>query len=460
MSMAAVARSTLRTALNRYSNSRGLWLLLLIAPIGARFMVAQDDGTGLQVAIGGHLPVMTSATLGVTLGIIVSTVLLPVGFLYLRSNVTRIQPWQIEEVTPASRVAIALGRFGADVAVLFAVLAALTVAGWFLGWLVGSGPLNIWHVALTLWVVAAPSLMMLAAIRSFVDSLRFTRGGWGETLFFIAWLTMISVPTVLSSLPSSYGVNMLDLTGFVRPLAGPQPLSMGEFSIGITHIRPGRVPLDALAGLAAPGYLASRATWAALAVALAMLSGLIYAPHVDRPKRSRPGLFARLFAFRPAASVAPSATSAPPAAHPLIGLAKAEFRLIGQGRPFLVLAGLAAALGLFGDYRHLGSPAALLPLIFGLVAHAARSERLRALGGVAMLAPAMRRIAFVVAGTAWALLMALPAAIAQLAGKPLLLALGTGAAAALVAMALAAISRSAFAPRLVLLIMWYGYFAS
>jgi hypothetical protein len=139
---AAVTASAFRTTLTRYSSSRGLWLLLLIAPIGARYMVAQDDGTGLQVAIGGHLPVMTSATLGVTLGIIVSTLLLPVGFLYLRSNVTRIQPWQIEEVTPASRVAIALGRFGADVAVLFAVLAALTVAGWFLAWLVGSGPLK------------------------------------------------------------------------------------------------------------------------------------------------------------------------------------------------------------------------------------------------------------------------------------------------------------------------------
>lgn len=460
MSMAAVVRSTLRTALTRYSYSRGLWLLLLIAPIGARYMVAQDDGTGLQVAIGGHLPVMTSATLGVTLGIIVSTLLLPVGFLYLRSNVTRIQPWQIEEVTPASRVAIALGRFGADVAVLFAVLAALTVAGWFLGWLVGSGPLNIGHIALTLWVVAAPSLMMLAAIRTFVDSLRFTRGGWGETLFFIAWLTMISVPAVLSSLPSSYAVNMLDMTGFVRPLTGPQPLAMGDFSIGVTRILPGRVPLDAMAGLVAPGYLASRVTWAALAVALAALSGLIHAPHIARPKPSRPGLFTRLLAFRPAAPATPSTMPAGISAHPLIGLLKAEFRLIGDGRAFLVLAAGAALLGLLGDYRHIGSPAALLPLIFGLVAHASRSERLHTLGGVAMLAPMSRRIAFVMAGTAWAVVMALPAAITQFSAAPLLLALGTGLVAALVAATLTGFSRSAFAPRLILLLLWYGYFAS
>ena len=44
-------------------------------------MIARDDGSGMQVAIGGHLPVMTSATLGVCLGIVVSTLLLPVSFL-------------------------------------------------------------------------------------------------------------------------------------------------------------------------------------------------------------------------------------------------------------------------------------------------------------------------------------------------------------------------------------------
>ena len=196
----------------------GLWLLLLIAPVGARFMVAPDNGNGLQVSVGGHLPVMTSATLGVTLGIIVSTLLLPIGFIYLRSNVTRTQPWQIEEVTPASRVAISLGRFAADVTILFAILAALTVAGWFLGWLVGSGPLNPWHISLTLWLVAAPTLMGLAALRMLVDSLKITRGGLGDTLFFALWMTALIVPAVLSALPSSYAVNMLDFTGFLRPL--------------------------------------------------------------------------------------------------------------------------------------------------------------------------------------------------------------------------------------------------
>ena len=456
----AVARSSFVTSLTRYSHSWGLWLLLLIAPIGARFMIANDDGFGMQVAIDRHLPVMTPATIGVTLGVLVSTLLMPVGFLYLRSNVTRNQPWQIEEVTAASRVAIALGRFAADVGILFAVLAVLNLAGLFLGWLVGNGPLDPLALSFALWVVAGPSLMVLAAIRALVDARDVTRGGLGETAFFVIWLTIVAVPAVLSMLPSSYGANMIDMLGFVRPLAGPAPMKMGSFSIGFTNVLPGRVPLDVMAGVHAAGYLLSRLSWAVLAVALAALAGRLYAPHraVRRPKR--PGRLAQMMAGPPRAPATPSALPAPFAANAFANLVKAEFRLIGEGRLFLVLGVAAAAIGAVADYRQFGSPAALLLLVFALSGHGARSETMRALTRVAALSPAPRRIAFVIAGTGWALLMALPGAVTHLSVRPLMLGLAGGAGAAVIAIGLAAISRAAFAPRLVLLILWYGYFST
>ena len=456
----AVARSSFVTSLTRYSHSWGLWLLLLIAPIGARFMIANDDGFGMQVAIDRHLPVMTPATIGVTLGVLVSTLLMPVGFLYLRSNVTRNQPWQIEEVTAASRVAIALGRFAADVGILFAVLAVLNLAGLFLGWLVGNGPLDPLALSFALWVVAGPSLMVLAAIRALVDARDVTRGGLGETAFFVIWLTIVAVPAVLSMLPSSYGANMIDMLGFVRPLAGPAPMKMGSFSIGFTNVLPGRVPLDVMAGVHAAGYLLSRLSWAVLAVALAALAGRLYAPHraVRRPRR--PGRLAQMMAGPPRAPATPSALPAPFAANAFANLVKAEFRLIGEGRLFLVLGAAAVAIGAVADYRQFGSPAALLLLVFALSGHGARSETMRALTRVAALSPAPRRLAFVIAGTGWALLLALPGAVTHLSVRPLMLGLAGGAGAAVIAIGLAAISRAAFAPRLVLLILWYGYFST
>ena len=110
-------------------------------------------------------------------------------------------------------------------------------------------------------------------------------------------------------------------------------------------------------------------------------------------------------------------------------------------------------------------PAALLLLIFGLTAHAGRSEQpgLLALTRTAPFPPTLRRLAFVAAGIGWSLLLALPAAArGAMAGtaQPLILALATGAAVSAAAILLGAWTRSAFAPRLVLLIAWYGYLSA
>jgi hypothetical protein len=107
------------------------------------------------------------------------------------------------------------------------------------------------------------------------------------------------------------------------------------------------------------------------------------------------------------------------------------------------------------------SPAALLLLIFGLTAHAGRSEQpgLLALARTAPYPPMLRRAAFVAAGLGWSLLLALPAAVTR-GLQPLLLASATGAAVALAAILLGAWTRSAFAPRLVLLIAWYMYLSA
>lgn len=461
MSAAAVARSSFETGLSRYSASRGLWLMLLVGPIGARFMVAQDNGVGIQVTVGRHLPVMTSATLGICLGIVVSTLLLPVAYLYLRSNVTRRQPWQVEEVVPGSRVAIALGRFGADVAILFGALATLTLAGWFLGWMIVTGPFDPWRIAMGLWLVAGPSMMGVAAFRQLVDAWRLTRGGWGDALFFLFWIVVLSVPAVLSALPSSFGANMLDAMGFVRPLVGPAPKGFGSFSIGQTMLLPGRVPLDVMAGVNAPGYLPSRLAWAAIAVAIAALAGGLYRPHVGGGASRKAFRLADLLAAPKPRAVDPGAPAAPVAANAALNLAKAEFRLIGWGPLFTPLAIGVALLGMIGDYRHVGSPAALLLLVFGLSAQAGRSESngMRALAGSVRFSPGARRLAFAAAALAWGLLMALPAGLLHVSARPLLLGACAAAGAALVAIALAALSRAAFAPRLVLLILWYAYFS-
>jgi hypothetical protein len=462
MSALGIAQSSLVTSLKRYARSPGLWGILLIAPIGARYMISDEQGQGVAIAVGGQLPVLTSPVLGVWLGIVVSTLLLPIGFLYLRSNVTRMQPWQVEEVSAASRVAMMLGRFAADVAVLFAVLTALTLAGWVLGWrLIDDHPLDLWAITRALWMVAAPALMGLAALRILFDCLPWLRRGWGEFAYFMLWIASLTMPIAVAEEASRFSTNMYDFAGFIRPLTAGAPAGDKDFAIGGIPVREGRIALDVEAGLSAPGYAASRLAWCGIAVLLVTLGGLLYRPHTAKLTVSQ-GRIARLLA---AGAPRPANPQAPPAGRTAlgwIGAVFAEARLILPGRLWPILALVAAGAGLADDYRHIGSPAALLVLAFALSAHAGRSEAkgLAPLVSVTQTGHWRRRAAFVVAGTLLAIIMALPACVVTVSASPLVLGAATGAIAALLATGLAILSRSAFAPRLVLLIIWYGYLST
>lgn len=468
MSARAVARSSLATSLTRYSRSWGLWLLLLVAPVGARFWIPDENARTVVISVNGQVPVMTSAMLGVTLGIVISTLLLPVAFIYLRANATRRQPWQVEEVTAGSRVAITLGRFAADCAVFGAVLAAMTLAGWFIAFLVTPvESIDLPQITLGLWLIAAPSLMGIAALRILLDAFRPTRGAFGDVVYFIVWMTSMVIPIANAGDHSGFGANMSDFAGFLTPLNHGLPMGQhNNFTIGGGEItNPAPIALDVMGGLLSEGYVASRFAWAAIAILVAAFAGLVYRPH--RPGRDRRGggPLARLVAPGAPPAARPDTPAAPVSRAPLLGLIVAEVRLIARGRMWLLMAALIAGIGWFADSRLVASPAALLLLIFGLTAQAGRSERSGLLGLTATMAlpPLARRLAFLAAGIGWSLVLTLPNALrAAMMGnpEPLLLSLATGAAASLAAMLLAAWTRSAFAPRLVLLIGWYVYLSA
>jgi hypothetical protein len=445
----------------RYRRSWGIWLLLLIAPVGARLFVPRSDGTAIVISVGGQLPVMTSAVIGVCLGLVVATLLLPAAYIYLRANTNRLQAWRLEEVAPASPVWISLGRFAADVAILFGALAALTLAGCFLAWLIlPPGALDPLELGIALWVVAAPSLMIVAAVRRFFDALPLLRGGLGDFAYLCIWLMTVGAPQIDHE-AVGFLANIRDPVGFVRPLVHGAALENPSFAMGSAAVRPGRVPIDAMAGIMSPGYLASRAAWAALAVLLATIAGLVYRPRRARRSPSWGSRLIRIFRVGAPLPADRPAKPALPAASAPYGLVVSEIRLIGSGRLAQLVAFLAAAVGAFGEWGEAGLPLALLWLAFVLSQHAGRSEAkgLSPLSSTLPTGPWVRRTAFVVGGTAWSMLLALPNAILNVDATPLAVAAVAGASAALAASALATLTGSAFAPRVVLLIAWYVYVA-
>lgn len=460
MNAAVISASSLTTSLLRYGRSRALWLMLLVAPLGARYMLPFEDGGGIRIAVGDALPVMTSPFLGVSLGIVVSTLLLPIAWVYLRSNTTRRQPWQVEEVTVASRIAMALGRFAADAAMLLAILVALNVAGIYLAtFMLRGDALNVAEISFALWAVAAPALIGVAALRILFDARPLLRSGFGDFGYFCVWMGSMVAPIVSQHDSPSLATNMWDFAGFVTPLTFGSPSPRSDFSIGGGFDAPGTINLDVMAGLMSPGYLESRLAWIGIAVALVVVAGLIYAPHKAKKTAVLAGRLGALLNAGPPPRVVANAPAAKRAMADAVGLVWSEFRLIGSGRAFLILAAIVAALSAFSDFRHVGSPAALLLLLFALSAHAGRSEArgLVALTKVTPFAPTMRRVAFVIAGALWTTLLAAPAAAPAVALDVLPLAAASGAVASTVAIVLSTLTGSSFAARLVLLVLWYGY---
>jgi hypothetical protein len=443
--------------LRRYRRSRGLWLILLIAPIGARFLM---DGSTIHIALEDHLLVMDWGAVGLTLGVVVSTMLLPVGFLYLRSSVTRRRPWQVEDVAPAPRAAMVLGHFLADSVILLGALAIATFAGGILAWRAGQGAFDLALLTAATWVIAAPSLLCMIALRHLLNAVPITRGALGDVLAFLCWMAMLSLPVAVGHRPSSFVVNLWDPAGYTRPIVGNAPVLDREFAVGGGPVRPGRVAIDTRQGLAADGFLLSRLAWLGIALAVACFAGAI-----DRPMRVASTKERAWHRWRPHLRFGVHDARDRPAARvraPWLWQGIDQFLLIGRGGAFLVLAIVAALLGLVGAYRHIGSPAAVLLLVFALSAQAGRNEG-RGLAALAATTPTpafSRRAAFVVAGTIWSLLLAVPAGLQAASIEPLLLASGVGVTAAFLAIAIAAFTGSAFAPRMLLLIGWYAYFAT
>ncbi|ANU07250.1 hypothetical protein [Paraurantiacibacter namhicola] len=458
----AVARSAFGADMSRYARSKSLWLMLLAAPVAARFMISPEEGEGFAIAIDNQLPVLNSGVMGIWLGIVVSVIVMPIAYIYLRASPTRRRPWQVVETSPASMVSVSLGRFAADSAVLLAMLAALSLAGIYLGWMMVSGAFEPLRIFALTWLVAGPTFLAVAAIRTLFDARPWLRGAAGDVAFFFIWMASLVYGSVNAQLDSGFLNNLGDIGGAVRPLVEGGPPGAQGFAIGTTQVDPGRVELDVARGIGAEGYLASRAAWVGLAVLIAGFAGLVYRPHTDKPRKQRFAFLAKLSPGNLQPGAKPSATPAPHAAAPWIGLLLAEMRLIASGPLFPILAVAAALSGLAPDFRHVGSAAILLLLAFGLSSHAGRAEAkgLLALTATAAVQPMARRIAFVIAGTGIAAILAIPAVIASASAAPMLLILATGASASLIAAALSALTGSAFVARLVLLIVWYGYFAS
>lgn len=466
---------TLRAGLvfdfKRYLRAPSLLLVALATPIAAHFMLPEQDASYAVVTLNGAKPILTSAVIGLELGVLAAILLTPLAYIFLRAGPTRQRPWQVSDVTAHSRSALTLGRWVSDTLALWSLLAALTVAGLILSVFRIDGEINALQTMIALWLPAAPSLALVAAIRLFLDARTLTRKWLGDVIFVVVWMGLILVSLIAATPMSGETVTsqpFSDAFGSISPLVGSVDGPVEGVSIGGSANTGENLSIEAWRAVTDSDYVVSRGVWLLVGFGLALLAGLIWAPVKVTTANLNGASSSRLARF--ASAILPeklvSGLRATATQHPYVqGLTWSYIRLAFRHGIWVVLLVAAAIAGFIAPFRTVAGPVILLILIFPLTEASARWENRSLRSYLDTVGPSavQRAVVSTVSNCLIAILMSAPAAVrAILSGElqwlPHIAMICF--AVPITITVLSILTRSAIAGRMIMLLAWYAYLSS
>jgi len=442
----------------RHVRSPAIWWLAVAAPIGARFLVPEDAASYSILAVNEATLALDSGVIGLQLGVIIAVLFSPLAYIFLRAGPTKRTPWQAENVTPARRSALAISHWLADTAALWILMFALAGAGIMLAYFrLPASEVNPFNIIFALTIIAAPSLAVIAGLRTIFSMRPLLRKAGGDVLFVVLWLVFISLSAAFFVVDGKSGSPFYDIFGFAAPLAGSTDILIN----GITILGPPAnnelIEIDAMAGVSDSGFLVSRLFWVSVSALLVFLSGLIF-----KPSRARFNLAQIQSSQVPAEFTSQKIMSAESNAAASLSQIQSEWRQILRPTWFAGLLLAAAIAGAVLPFRGMVGPTIAILLIFPLTLHGARwrgpeMSRLTDLAPNSAVSQFLKRI---LASILLALSLCLPAFIRMLLTGDLsqimdVLAIGIGLP--IFAIGLGHATRGPVTARLILLILWYGY---
>ncbi|MEM7492725.1 MAG: hypothetical protein AAF296_05045 [Pseudomonadota bacterium] len=466
---------TLRAGLvfdfKRYVRAPSLLLVALATPIAAHFMLPEQDASYAVVTLNDAKPILTSAVIGLELGVLAAILLTPLAYVFLRAGPTRRRPWQISDVTAHARPALSLGRWVADTLALWSLLAGLTIAGLILSVFRIDGEINILQTIIALWLPAAPSLALVAAIRLFLDARNFTRKWLGDVVFVVAWMGLILVSLIAATPISGETVTsqpFSDAFGSISPLVGSVDGPVQGVSIGGSANTGENLSIEAWRAVTDSDYVVSRGMWLLFAVGLAFLAGLIWAPMkvttatVDHAHSSRLTRFAS--AILPEKRVAGLQATLTQNSY-FQGLTWSHVRLVFRHWIRVVLLVAASIAGFVAPFRTVAGPAILLVLIFPFTEASARWQNRSLQSYLETIGPSavQRAVVSTLSNCLIAILVTAPAAVRAILSGELQwlphIAMICFAVPITITI-LSIFTRSAVAGRMIMLLAWYAYLSS
>lgn len=439
--------------LTRHLRSPAIWLLAIAGPLGARFLVPEPGAGYSLLAVNDAILRPSASVIGLQLGVLTAVMLTPLIYIFLRAGPTRTQPRQVTDVTPRARSSLSLGQFLGDTAALWLLLLTLALSGVILSFFrLPLSDVAPFQTLIAAFLIAAPTLAIIAAIRTLFTMRPLLRKAWGDVLFAVFWLATLTM-SAMFFMGGDGGSPFADVFGFAAPMLTGTSEPVREMYIGGAPDMDRLMDFDALAGVTHPAYLASRLFWLFAAAGLAWGAGWFFKagkPKVSRRKTVKPS-GPVTFSGVPVMTVKPSAS----------GLIS-RIRVLAEDlfRPPLLaaLVGAVALAGAFLPLRGMVGPAVALILIFPLTRYGARwrPQSVEQWLGTMPVSLSQQFIYRIGVACAVCLILLLPSLIG-LNREEWGDVIGIGVGLPVIAVCLGHVTRGPVAARLILLILWYGY---
>jgi len=346
----------------RHLRSPAIWIVIIATMIGARYIIPLPEAGYVTLSVNNAYPLPSSSVIGLQLGIVIALLMSPLAYIYLKAGPTRVQPWQIEDVAPSRRLMRNLGQGAADIAALWMMLIFIALAGIILSvFRLPLSDIRPLQTLLVMFVIAAPAMSLIAAVRMFLSNRPILRGAWGDALFFVLWIAGITVAAFM--LDSPKGSAFHDIFGYAASIKGSTDVAVTSAAVGGAPATDSAISLEPLKAVLSSEFLASRLFWMMMAVGLIALSALLYKPRRMKRTRKGDGLFSKL-----AKLINPLGDMA---SKPVIGALGAFHPLVKSGLNQLLQprwTGLALVMislsGFVLPFRKAVGPALMLILIF------------------------------------------------------------------------------------------------
>ena len=227
-----------------------------------------------------------SAWVGTLMALTVSFFLGWFGFYLIKGSVARDYETgvgQIMAATPLTRPLYLLGKWASNFAVLGVMILILMAAGILMNIFVGT-PLDLWALVAPLVIIALPCMALVAAFAVLFESIGWLRGGFGNVVYFLAFMLL-----VIPAIETSAYVPLLDVLGFrligdsvARAAQAVYPASSGAFTFTITVLDNPRIfPFPGIA------WTSSVVLWRIVIFFLGMTTAVLSSVFFDRFNPSR-----------------------------------------------------------------------------------------------------------------------------------------------------------------------------